>query len=355
MGTVTAFLHIMLGGCKEERPVAEAPTPLGVQRIAVAASPAEGWCHEDVLDTGCHPDIPPCVGRTLLHRRSLAARPEAARNIALGPRIPIDYVDLGGIRVRCIKAGVGPNLVLLHTLRTQLDMFEKIIPELEEHFTVHAFDYPGHGWSDIPKAAYAPEDFYQWTVAYLDKLDIARAAVVGVSIGGTLSLMLAARQNPRVTRIIAVNPYDYWPAGGIRKSSLAARLVFTPSEVPVLGATIMRLRNRYVSDRIFEGGLASPKAEELYKVGARPGHYRGFLSLLAHERLWPKARNEYASIKVPVLLVYGEHDWAPLVERERTRLLIPSVATEIVGNGSHFLSLDRPRELQNLIVGFARD
>src|SRR5262245_1591460 len=55
--TVTAFLHIMLGGCKEERPVAEAPTPLGVQRIAVAASPAEGWRHEDVLDTGCHPDI----------------------------------------------------------------------------------------------------------------------------------------------------------------------------------------------------------------------------------------------------------------------------------------------------------
>jgi len=332
-----------------------------VQRIAVAANPAEGWCHEDILGTGCRPDIPPYVGRTLLHRRSLRPAPKRPEILLWAPRIPIDYADLGGIRVRCIKAGVGPNLVLLHTLRTQLDMFEKIIPGLEKHFTVHAFDYPGHGWSDIPKAAYAPEDFYQWTVAYLDKLDIARAAVVGVSIGGTLSLMLAARQNPRVTRIIAVNPYDYWPAGGIRKSSLAARLVFTPSEVPVLGATIMRLRNRYVSDRIFEGGLASPEAlpkelaEELYKVGARPGHYRGFLSLLAHERLWPKARNEYASIKVPVLLVYGEHDWAPLVERERTRLLIPSVATEIVGNGSHFLSLDRPRELQNLIVGFARD
>jgi pimeloyl-ACP methyl ester carboxylesterase len=204
---------------------------------------------------------------------ALRPAPKRPEILLWAPRIPIDYADLGGIRVRCIKAGVGPNLVLLHTLRTQLDMFEKIIPELEEHFTVHAFDYPGHGWSDIPKAAYAPEDFYQWTVAYLDKLDIARAAVVGVSIGGTLSLMLAARQNPRVTRIIAVNPYDYWPAGGIRKSSLAARLVFTPSEVPVLGATIMRLRNRYVSDRIFEGGLASPKAlpkelaEELYKVG----------------------------------------------------------------------------------------
>jgi pimeloyl-ACP methyl ester carboxylesterase len=150
-------------------------------------------------------------------------------------------------------------------------------------------------------------------------------------------------------------------AGGIRKSSLAARLVLTPSGLPVLGATIMRLRNRYVSDRIFEGGLASPEAlpkelaEELYEVGARTGHYQAFLSLLAHERLWPKASDEYASIKVPVLLVYGEQDWAPPMERERTRSLIPNVATEIVSNGNHFLSLDRARELQHLIVGFARN
>src|SRR5262249_50784385 len=139
-----------------------------------------------------------------------------------------------------------------------------------------------------------------------------------------------------------------------RKSSLATRLVLTPSGVPVLGATIMRLRNRYVSDRIFEGGLASPEAlpkelaEEFYGVGARRGHYQGFLNLLAHERLWN------ASIKVPVLLVYGEQDWAPPAERERTRSLIPGVVTEIVRNGNHFLSLDHPRELQLLIVGFAR-
>src|SRR5262245_18952164 len=69
--------------------------------------------------------------------RSAPKRPEA---LVWAPRIPIEYVDLDGIRVRCIKTGAGPNLVLLHTLRTQLDIFEKIIPELERHFTVHAFD-----------------------------------------------------------------------------------------------------------------------------------------------------------------------------------------------------------------------
>jgi len=149
---------------------------------------------------------------------ALRSAPKRPETLVWAPRIPIEYVDLGGIRVRCIRSGMGPNLVLLHTLRTQLDLFEKTILELEKHFTVHAFDYPGHGWSDIPKAACAPEDFYQWTAAYLDKIDIRQATIVGISIGGTISLVLAARHNPRVTRVIAVNPYDYWPGAAFARA-----------------------------------------------------------------------------------------------------------------------------------------
>ena len=216
----------------------------------------------------------------------------------------------------------GPNLILLHTLRTQLD-------------------------------------FYKWTAAFLDKLDIRQATVAGVSIGATIALVLAARDNPRVAGVVAVNSYDYGPAAsGVRKSSLTARLVLTFAEVPILGATIMRLRNRLILDRILQGGLAAPKAppeafaKEFYEVGNRPGHYQGFLNLLAHERLWPDARKEYPAIKVPVLLVYGEEDWAPPGERERTRSLITGAVMEAVRNGNHFLPLDRPEELQRLIVGF---
>jgi pimeloyl-ACP methyl ester carboxylesterase len=290
---------------------------------------------------------------------ALRPAPKRPDKLAWAPDIPIQYLDIGGIKVRCIKTGAGPNLVLLHTLRTQLDIFCRVVPELAKHFTVYACDYPGHGWSDIPEASYAPEDFYKWTSAVLDKLDVAQATIVGVSIGATSALVLAARQNPRVARVIAVNPYDYWPAGGVRQSSLIARLVLTFAEVPVLGATIMRLRNRLVLDRTFAGGLASPDAlppalaKELYQVGNRPGHYQGFLNLLAHERLWPNARKEYPEIRVPALLVYGGEDWAPPGERERTRSRIPGVVMETVRNGNHFLPLDRPEELRILIAHFA--
>jgi pimeloyl-ACP methyl ester carboxylesterase len=290
---------------------------------------------------------------------ALRRRPTAPARALWGPGVSINYANIGGVRVRYLKMGRGPNLVLLHTLRTQLDIFQKIIPKLAEQFTVYACDYPGHGWSDIPHAKYAPEDFYQWTEAFLETVDIDKACVVGLSIGGTIALVLAARQNPRVTRVIAINPYDYPPAGGIRSSSLIARLILGPAGVPILGATLMRLRKRFVSDAIMSGGVASADAlspelrAELYQVGERRGHYQAFLNLLAHERRWSDARKSYPQIRVPTLLIYGEQDWAPVAQRERTGGLIPSVAVTTVAAGSHFLSLDRPAELTDLIVRFA--
>src|SRR5262249_11289848 len=90
---------------------------------------------------------------------ALRRPPKPPEQLAWAPGIPIQYVTVGGVKLRYIKAGAGPNLVLLHTLRTQLDIFQKVIPELSRKFTVYAPDYPGHGYSDIPKAEYGANFF----------------------------------------------------------------------------------------------------------------------------------------------------------------------------------------------------
>jgi len=196
------------------------------------------------------------------------------------------------------------------------------------------------------------------TLTSVATLRIQRATVAGISIGGTIALALAARAHPSVERVIAINPYDYPPNGGIRESSLMARIILGPAGVPLLGPTLMRLRNRLVSDRIMQGGVASANAlpaalaKELYDVGTRRGHYQAFLCLLAHEQRWSDARDEYARIRVPTLVIHGEQDWAPLAERERTCTLIPGVALASVGSAGHFLSLDQPAELTRLITAF---
>jgi pimeloyl-ACP methyl ester carboxylesterase len=66
--------------------------------------------------------------------------------------IPVRFVDVGGMRLRYIATGTGPTLVLLHTLRTQLDIFERMVPELATHFSVYALDYPdAQSWQDAQK------------------------------------------------------------------------------------------------------------------------------------------------------------------------------------------------------------
>lgn len=93
--------------------------------------------------------------------------------------------------------------------------------------------------------------------------------------------------------------------------------------------------------------------KEMYLVVNRPSHYRAFLSLLRNAETWETATKDYARIEVPVLLVWGEQDWARPSEREHDRTLIPYAQMTTLAHGGHFLALDRPAELSQLIVRFA--
>lgn len=288
-----------------------------------------------------------------------AAPAPPGNNLPWAPEIPVRWVDLDGIRIRSLVAGEGPAVVLLHTLRTQLDMYQRVIPQLVKRFRVYALDYPGHGWSDIPNADYTAEYYIAAVARYLDAVGVENATLVGESIGGTIALALAARRHPRVARVVAVNAYDYNRGRGIRRGSPVANLVFGLAPVPVLGEIVLSLRNPLLERKIFEGGVhqasAFPRAlsREFSRVGRRRGYQRAFLSLVRHWPSWETVRHEYGRIVQPILLVYGEHDWSNEVEREANRRAIPGIRSMLVAGKGHFLSLEGPDELVNAIVEFS--
>ena len=197
---------------------------------------------------------------------ALRPKPKAPAKLRWAPTIPIETVEVGGNRLRYIKSGKGPTLVLLHTLRTQLDLFEKIVPELSKHFTVYALDYPGHGYSDIPDARYDAAFFTEAVEGFLDRLDLRDVTVAGVSIGGSLALILAPRHNPRVARVIAINPYDYGKGRGLARGSLAGWLV-------TYARSSLHRRDRHAAQEflivsaVFRGGVAD--------ANAIPPHHEG--------------------------------------------------------------------------------
>jgi pimeloyl-ACP methyl ester carboxylesterase len=298
-----------------------------------------------------------CAG---LIAEALRVAPIHPEKLYWAPEIPIGYVEIDGTRLRYIKYGSGPNLVLLHTLRTQLDIFEKLVPLLDKSFTVYAFDYPGHGFSDIPEADYRPELFVKAAEGFLDKLGLDDVTLAGISIGGVIPLLLAADRNPRVKRVIAINPYDYAEGSGLARANVIAALIFTLARIPFVGEAVMRLRNAALETRILRGGVVNDEALTpafaalVYASGLRPGHYQAFLNLLRHAHLWERAQARYGEIGLPVLVVYGEEDWSSHKERRRTVRAIPGARVEEVPDGGHFLSLDQPQRLAELITRFVK-
>jgi Predicted hydrolases or acyltransferases (alpha/beta hydrolase superfamily) len=290
---------------------------------------------------------------------ALRREPQIPESLYWSKDIPICYITIDGMRIRYIQAGKGPNLVLLHTLRTQLDIFQKVVPELIRDYTVYAPDYPGHGFSDIPKTEYTPELFVKTIEGFLEELDIKNTTLAGVSIGGSIPLLIATKHNPRVKNIISINPYDYGKGRGIERGNFIARLIITLARIPVLGETVMRFRNTMVEKIIMEGGVARPDAlpkeflQQVWDSGVRKGHYRGFINLIRNAAKWEQARHVYAQINIPVVLVYGDKDWSRENERNRTLEEIRGAKLEIVKNGGHFLSLDQPGEVIRLIKQYA--
>src|SRR5213593_3867244 len=90
------------------------------------------------------------------------------------PSGEIEYAKLAdGTRLRYVKAGSGPALILLHTVRTQLDHFQLVIPKILHAFTVYATDMPGMGWSDItPGASYTEPALRRAVVEFVTTLDL---------------------------------------------------------------------------------------------------------------------------------------------------------------------------------------
>jgi pimeloyl-ACP methyl ester carboxylesterase len=68
---------------------------------------------------------------------------------------------------------------------------------------------------------------------------------------------------------------------------------------------------------------------------------------------WDRARAEYKNIHIPVLLVYGDDDWSLPRERKADAQAIPGAHVRVIEKAGHFLSLDAPAEVTQLVLDFA--
>src|SRR3546814_12702323 len=104
-------------------------------------------------------------------------------------------LDTPAGRIGFREAGTGTDvLVLLHGLGGNSLSWESQFDHLANHRRVIAWDSPGYGGSDdLPMPAPDPDDYVEALRTFLDAMGIARADLLGHSMGGVVAARFAAR------------------------------------------------------------------------------------------------------------------------------------------------------------------
>jgi pimeloyl-ACP methyl ester carboxylesterase len=259
-----------------------------------------------------------------------------------------------GSRLRYFTAGTGPPLVLLHTVRTQLDYFQRVVPALWDEFTVYALDLPGMGWSDIVAGArYGEPELRGAVTEFVRTLGLRDVTLAGESMGAALALLASVDLSDAVRHVVAFNPYDY--PGGLERGNWFARVIGTGVRLPGSGPIFARLENLLILKGVLAGGFADRRAlpkdflTELRRSGRRRGYPTVNRAIMRSLNGFVDARSRYPDVSVPVTLVYTEHDWSRAAERQQVARRLGDADTVTVPGTGHFSALERPTEMVRII------
>ncbi len=230
------------------------------------------------------------------------------------------WMDLDGARLRYLRAGSGPPVLLLHGLLGYSFSWRYTIPALAPYLTVYAPDMLGSGFSHRPPGLDCSlRAVAQRLLCLVEKLGLSRFDLVGTSHGGAVAMMAAAQSldstavgTPKIGKLVLVapvNPYSAhgrWLAPFLGGRVGSALLRFTaPRATFLYGYALRRLYgdpNR-IAPGTLEGYMAPLAISGLFNYG------------FSVVRSWTQDMRELGAIlpklaNVPTLLIWGRDDAA---------------------------------------------
>jgi 3-oxoadipate enol-lactonase len=246
-----------------------------------------------------------------------------------------------GLSYRIDGSGNAPAVVLVNSIGLTTILWNHQRPAFERDFRVVCYDQRGHGSSEIFPAPYSIADLGGDLVTLLDELDISRASICGLSLGGLVATWTAANHPGRVDRLILACTSAY------------------PNDDKKWSARISQARAEGMKS-IVEGGSkgwftprfrdSQPEIGEQLKeayVSTSVEGYVGCCEALRTANLLP----DLAKISAPTLIVAGRQDRGfPVDHAVALHEGIKGSRLVVFEDAAHFASVEKSEEFNRLAI-----
>ncbi|MEJ2865710.1 alpha/beta fold hydrolase [Actinomycetospora flava] len=254
------------------------------------------------------------------------------------------HVDVGGVRTRVLRAGAGPDLVLLHGTGGHLEAYARDIAGLARTFRVTAYDMVGHGWSDLPDTPFTVDVLSDHLLGLMDELGISSAHLSGESLGGWVVAWTAAHHPERVQRIVLNTPGNITNKPEVMKRLVASTTaaVEDPSDATVRARVAWLFHDKdMVTDELVDLRRA---------VYTRDGFRRAVDNILVLQDPVTRARFGWdpswvGRITAPTLLLWTDHD--PTGGLDEAQMLLdwlPDGRLHVITGAGHWPQWEKPGE-----------
>lgn len=263
-------------------------------------------------------------------------------------------VNINDVCYNLERAGHGVPVLLLHGFTGSAASRHAHQQELEKDFDTLAIDFLGHGNSDSPTdtARYSME----WTLcdleAILDRLEIARANVLGYSMGGRVALQFAHAHPERVSALILESASPGIADAAERAQRAASDMQLAETiERDGLETFVEYWTNLplFASQaRLPDAARARLKSRRLQNNPAGLANSLRGLSVGKQTSLWQQLKN----IETRTLLIAGAFDQKYTTLAHRMGSALANARAEIVPNAGHAVHLEQPELFSHLVYNF---
>jgi triacylglycerol lipase len=266
----------------------------------------------------------------------------AAVGVAQMPQMPAEQTAMVfGQSIRYYEAGQGPAVILLHGLGANAGIWVANIGPLSARYHVIAPDQIGFGHSDKPLIDYKIATFVDFLYGFMQAQKIAKATLVGNSLGGWIALEFAIQHPEMVEKLVLVD------AGGLSFESTPPAINLNPASLDdtkkVLA--VVFYNQAMVTDMAVAAGFARHlKDNDGYTIRQTMD---GIITTNQRED------TKLSSVHTPTLVVWGANDaLLPFSMGERFHAGISGSKLVAIKECGHVPELEKPEEFNRALLDF---